>query len=191
MWSWFSKHEDGYLLRLTVKRKYILPSPPWRGSPLLVASSVCLPGEAARFCRSCWGRSYLSSWLASSVRSRNRGEHIRMSFVIKAGNRPLNLSWRMHTVTVTMCVCVCVWHFGGASPKSQPAPLLTRDKSDDEMAYGTPSFKSGSFGKCVHSDAGVKYVMLEQLAQFCFFLFCFCPPTPFSPLHTSRLLSSS
>lgn len=66
---------------------------------------------------------------------------MRMSFVIKAGNRPLNLSWGMHTVTVT--VCVALWSLSYIST----APQLTRDKNDGKIAYGTPSFKLSSFGK--------------------------------------------
>lgn len=47
-----------------------------------------------------------------------------------------------------------------------PAPQLTRDESDGKIAYGTPSFKSSSFGKRARSDGGVKYVIFEQLALF-------------------------
>lgn len=146
------------VVRLTVERTYTPPCLPQRGFPLKSASSVCLPAEAVRFCRSCWGHSYLSSWLASSVRSRNRGEHIRMSFVIKAGNRPLNLSWGMYAVTAT--VCVALWSFSYISP----APQLTRDKNEGKIAYGMPSFNLSSFGKRAYIDGGVKYVTLEQLA---------------------------
>lgn len=85
---------------------------------------------------------------------------MRMSFVIKAGNRPLNLSWGMHTVTVT--VCVALWSLSYISP----APQLTRDKNDGKIAYGMPSFNLSSFGKHAYSDGGVKYVIFEQLALF-------------------------
>lgn len=113
------------VLRLTVERTYTPLSLLQRGFPLKSASCVCLPAEAVRFCRSCWGHSYLSSWLASSVRSRNRGEHIRMSFVIKAGNRPRNLSWGMHAVTAT--VCVALWSF---------SLYLTRTSIDMRQEWG-------------------------------------------------------
>lgn len=104
------KSQSNEQSRLTVGRTCTPPSPLRRDSPLKAASCVCLPAEAVRRhrrhhhhhrCCSFWVRSYLSSWLASSVRSRNQGEHMRMSFVIKAGSRPQNLSWGMHAVTVT------------------------------------------------------------------------------------------
>lgn len=88
----------------------------------------------------------------------------------------------MHTTTLT--VCVCVWHFGGLLLYLN---LLTEDKSDGEIAYGTPSFKLGSSGKCVHSDTGIKYVMLEQLAQFCF---CFTAHKSFTVIILNTVKQS-
>lgn len=94
---------------------------------------------------------------------------MRMSFVIKAGNGPVNLSWGMHTVTATVCVAL-------RSPSCiSAAPQLTRDRNDGKITYGTPSFKLGSFGELGYSDSGIKYVKFEQLAVF---------------FHTSHLLSS-
>lgn len=72
------------------------------------------------------------------------------------------------------------WHFG-VSSLSWARLKLTRDKSSGEIAYGTPSFKLGSFGK---HDGRVKYVIFEHLALFCFCFFSFF-------LYTSHLLSSS
>lgn len=59
------------------------------------------------------------------------------------------------------------WHFG-VSPLSRVRLKLTRDKSGGEIAYGTPSFKLGSFGK---HDGRVKYVIFQHLALFFFFFF--------------------
>lgn len=138
---------------------YTPPSPPWRGSPLKAASCVCLPAEAVRCCRSCWGRSYLSSWLASSVRSRNRGEHMRMSFVIKAGNSPLNLSWGMHTVTVT--VCVALWSLSYLNRDS----IDTRQEWRQNRIWHAIIQLAFIWEICVQWR-GVKYVICEQLALF-------------------------
>lgn len=86
---------------------------------------------------------------------------MRMSFVIKAGSRPQNLSWGMHAVTVTALRDTL------ESLLYLDARLkLTRDKSSGKIAYGTPSFTLGSFGK---HDGRVKYVILEHLALFFFF----------------------
>lgn len=156
------------LVRLTVKKTWTPPSPPWRGFPLKRASSVCLPAEAARFCRSCWGRSYLSSWLASPVRNRNRGEHIRMSFVIKAGNGGLWIYLR----GCTRRHRPCVWHFRGASP-IHLAPRLNWHKTRMTAKSHTARHHSSGVhsGEHVYSDGGVKYVISEQLALFYFGFF--------------------
>lgn len=172
------------LARLTVKRTCTLPSPPWRGFPPKRASSVCLPAEAAHFCRSCWGRSYLSSWLASPVRNRNRGEHIRMSFVIKAGNGGLWIYLGGCTRWHRQCVCACVsvWHFRGASPISH-SRLNWHETRMTAKSHTARHHSSGvHLGKRVYGDGGVKYVISEQLALGFFFSFFF---------HTSRLLSAS
>lgn len=58
------------------------------------------------------------------------------------------------------------WHFR-VSPLSQEHLKLTWDKRGGEIAYGTPSFKLGSFW---NHDGGVKYVIFEHLALFLFFL---------------------
>lgn len=66
------------------------------------------------------------------------------------------------------------WHFG-VSPLSRACLKLTRDKSGGKIAYGTPSFKLGSFGK---HDTRVKYVMFEHLALFFLYyaqiIYCHC-----------------
>lgn len=117
LYIWVVQISELWVERLTVGRTCTPPSPLWRGSLSKDASCVCLPAEELRCCRSFWVRSYLSSWLASSVRSRNQGEHMRMSFVIKAGNRLLNLSWGMQTVTVTACVTLWSLSFISSVPQ--------------------------------------------------------------------------
>lgn len=59
-------------------------------------------------------------------------------------------------------VCVALWSLSYISTALQ----LTADKNDGEIAYGTPSFQSGSCGKRACGDSGVKYVILEHLALF-------------------------
>lgn len=66
---------------------------------------VCLPRRCAAAAHAGAAAICLLDWLLLWG-AEIGGEHMRMSFVIKAGNRPLNLSWGMHTVTVTVCVAL-------------------------------------------------------------------------------------
>jgi len=143
---------------------YTPPSPPSKA-----ASSVCLPAEAVRSrChrrsrrRSCWGRSYLSSWLASSVRSRDRREYMRMSFVIKAGNRPLNLSWGMHTVTVT--VCAALWSLSYIS--TAPQIDTRREWRRNRVRHAIVQVEFIWEEACGTVTVMLNYVISEQLALF-------------------------
>lgn len=157
--------------RLTVGRTCTPPSPLRRGSPSKAASCVCLPAAAVRR-RSLWVRSYLSSWLASSVRSRNQREHMRMSFVIKAGNRPQNLSWGMHTVTVT------------ASRDTLESLLyLQRSSNWHETRVAAKSHTAHHHSRWLHLGNMTAGLNMWYLSIWrCFFLFF---------LSTSHLLSSS
>lgn len=58
------------------------------------------------------------------------------------------------------------WHFG-VSPLSRARLKLTWDKRGGEIAYGTPSFKLGSFGK---HDGRVKYDIWASGTVFFFFI---------------------
>lgn len=83
---------------------------------------------------------------------------MRMSFVIKAGNRPLNLSWGMHTVTVTVCVALRSLSY------ISTVPQLTREQERRRNRIRHAIIQVEFIWKRAYSD--VKYVILEQLALF-------------------------
>lgn len=147
---------------LTVKRTCSPPSPRRRGFPLKLASSA----EAVHFCRSRWGRSYLSSWLASSARNRKSGR--THTDVICNQSRKRGGLWiylggctRRHQQRV--CVCVA---FSGTSPTSHQR--LNWHETGMTAKSHTARHPSNRvhLGKHAYGDGGVKYVILEQLAQF-------------------------
>lgn len=87
---------------------------------------------------------------------------MRMSFVIKAGNRPLNLSWGMHTVTVT--VCAALWSLSYIS--TAPQIDTRREWRQNRVRHAIVQVEFIWEEACGTVTVMLNYVISEQLALF-------------------------